>query len=192
MKDLAAEGVEAWNFRVGRTVELAGRSDQDARQYDVALGRFDLPEAALFVERRAQHLRVKTNVLHKSILGDAVLLVAVNVRLARIKPRPVEILLERERVQRRRDVAGRAWICVIPPGATDLVRLFQHYEIGDPSLAQFDRHSESAKSGSYDHGCQGLLRRRCAVLCHGFLLGFLCARACVADQMPQIYPPSGG
>src|SRR5271165_4893940 len=110
MEDLAAERVEAWNPRVGRTVELAGRSDQDARQHDVALGCFDLPEAAPFVECRAPHFRVQANVWRQFVLGDAVLLVAVNVLLARIKARPVKILLERERVQRRRDVASRTWV----------------------------------------------------------------------------------
>src|ERR1700741_2198214 len=99
MEDLAAERVEAWKVGIGWTVELAGRRDQDARQYDVALGGFDLPEAAPFVERRTQHFGVKANVWRQFVFGDAVLLVAMDVLLARIEARPVKILLEREGVQ---------------------------------------------------------------------------------------------
>jgi len=121
-----------------------------------------------------------------------VLLVAVNVLLARIKTRPIKILLERERVQRRGDVTGCTRIGVVPPGATDLVGLFQHHKIGDPGLPQFDRHPDAAKSGPYDHGGQGLLRRHCIAFRHNLLLGFLCVPASVADPVAQIYPSPGG
>src|SRR5262249_20873550 len=127
---------------------------------------------APFVEPCAQHFGVKANVWHQFVLCDAVLLVAVDVPLTRIKTRPVKILLEGERVQWRRDVACRPGVSVVPPGAADLVGLFEHHEVGDPGLPQLNRHPDATKSGPDDYGGQGLLCCCCAAFHHGLLLAF--------------------
>src|SRR5215471_20255895 len=125
MEDLALERVETGNPGIRGAVELSRCGDECARLDDIAAGRLDLPQTTLLVERRATHLRIQADIGRQSVLGDAVQLVAMDVLLARVEARPVEVLFERKRIQRRRHVARRAWVSVVTPGATDLIRLLQ-------------------------------------------------------------------
>src|SRR5208282_4647588 len=108
MEDFAAELFQARNLGIGRAVELARRRDERASEHNLALRRFDSPQPALLIEIRATNFRIKTHMRRQTVFVDAMKLVAVNIALAGVKTGPIEILFERERIERRRDIASRA------------------------------------------------------------------------------------
>jgi|SRR5271165_378232 len=117
MEDFAAELLQARNLGIGGTVELARRRDKRASEHNVAPRRFYSPQPVLLIEFRATNFRTKTHMWRQAVFVDAMKLVAVNIALAGVKAGPIEILFERERIERRRDIAGRAGIGVVAPGA---------------------------------------------------------------------------
>ena len=68
-------------------------------------------------------------------LADRLLEVAVDLRLAGVRARPV-VALERERVDVRVDVDLGAGVLVVPPGAADPLRLLVDRERLDAGLAE--------------------------------------------------------
>jgi hypothetical protein len=80
--------------------------------------------------------------------------VAEDVGLRREPPAPPVLGSERERVEVRRDVAGRARVDVVPPDAADLVTAFEHHDLRDVRgvlVPQGDGRGETAEPGT-DHG----------------------------------------
>src|SRR5207248_1890872 len=90
------------------------------------------------------------------LVRDAVLVRAVpQVRQdlvpGREHPGPARVLLERERVQVRRDVAGAARIRVVPPGTAEVAGLLQDDEVLAACLLELDPHAQPGKPGPDDH-----------------------------------------
>jgi hypothetical protein len=65
----------------------------------------------------------------EALVGDDLAEVGGDLRVRRVAPRPVGVLRERERVQRRRDVAPAAGVGVLPPDAADVVALLEDHDV---------------------------------------------------------------
>src|SRR5207249_8243285 len=101
-------------------------------------GRPEVPDAFPLVEPRAGDLGSEADVAEDVVLPGAVVHVVADLLLGRPLPRPVPLLLEREAVGERWDVAGGARVGVVPPGATQAIRLLEDREGVGPDLLQLD------------------------------------------------------
>jgi hypothetical protein len=82
-------------------------------------------------------------------LGD-LLDMATNLGLTRKQSRPVRIRRERQRIQMRGHVAGRARIGVVAPGAADRAGLLDDAVVADADAVECVRHREAAETGADD------------------------------------------
>jgi hypothetical protein len=104
----------------------------------------------LIIPVRAEQFRVQPDPRRQPVPRHHRLDIGENLRLQRIDAGPVRLLIEREPVQVRLDVAGRAGIGIVAPGAAHPVRFFKHDEIVVAGLLQADRHAEAAEAGADD------------------------------------------
>ena len=80
-----------------------------------------------------------------------------DLRLRGAQPRPVAALGERERVQVAGDVARRARVAVVEPGAADLRRAVEDHDVGDAVAPELDRRGDTAEARADHHDAR--LRR---------------------------------
>ena len=83
------------------------------------------------------------------VVGDR-LQVGQDLRLVGVRAAPRPIRGERERIQVALDVAGRARIHVLPPGAADTIGTLDDQQVVDAFAPQRHRGGESAESGADD------------------------------------------
>jgi hypothetical protein len=102
------------------------------------------------VEGGRQHLGAQPDVRqHAEVAGD-VAHVLLDLGLRGEPPRPVRLRGEREGVEVRRDVAGRARVGVGAPDAADVVAPLEQHEVLDAGLLQPDGGRHAAEAGSDD------------------------------------------
>lgn len=148
VEDLTGEAAESGQRRDRRRGQLPGRADQHVGLDDITVCQSDAPPVSRLVERRGHHLGAEPDpVAHH---GRGVAQVAQDVWLCRVPARPRGAGREGVRVERRRHVARRARIGVVPPHPADLVRPLQHGEPLEPGSAQGQRHAQPAESGTDD------------------------------------------
>ena len=68
-------------------------------------------------------------------------------------------LLEERKVRVRLHIAHTARVSIPVPGATEVSRLLDDPEIGDPVLAQVDRREHPGEAATHDHDCRLLDHR---------------------------------
>ena len=162
---LAGEGGEAGDLRVGRPAEPAGGRDDGPGDHGVALAGLDGPEPRALVERGPRGGCAEADVGADAVLVRAALEVGEDLAPLRELAGPAGVLLERERVEVRLDVAGGTRIAVVTPGATQALGLLQHGEVVDARLLEADGHAEAAEAGADDddvrvaHGALAFLSR---------------------------------
>ena len=153
-----------------RACEVVGAGDRrDRRGVQLARGEHDgvgLPAAPVLRLDRPGHRRlVEPDRGHQhgrhEHLVDARTRFATPWRYSRIsalrraQPRPVAALGERERVQVARDVARRARVAVVEPGAADLRRAVEDHDVGDAVAAELDRRGDAAEArADHDDPCR--------------------------------------
>ena len=130
-----------------RSRQLADRRDHDVGLHDLATGQLDPPPVRVLVERRGDDLRAEPDAVDH--LGRDPPQVGVDVGALGVPARPVRVRRERVGVQRRRDVAGRAGVRVVPPHAPEVVRAFQHGHV-DTVAPQGDGHADAREARADD------------------------------------------
>ena len=107
-------------------VEHANGVDQEARDEQGTVSSSDLPSTAETVPVGGDDLCVESDVVGDSqpVTGAAKVIVDLWLRGKQLPP--IGVLRKRKRVQRCRDVACAAWVCVVTPGPTDIVSLLEH------------------------------------------------------------------
>ena len=104
---------------------------------------------------RAGDLGVEADVRPQAVLVRAVIEVREDLGLRAEAPRPARVRLEGERVEVRRDVARRARVVVVAPGAADAVRLLEDREVVDARLLEADPHPQPREAGADDEDLVG-------------------------------------
>ena len=133
VEELALEVVDAVDVGQPRLGEAAGADDQRASAVTVARRpvRVRPPSAG----RRSSQRGVLDGGVEDEPVEDAgprgdLLEVGLDLRLRGEGDRPVGVGRERERVELARDVAGRAGVGVVAPGAADVGALLDDEEVG--------------------------------------------------------------
>src|SRR5437764_14881908 len=156
MPGLALELLDAGQVRDLRDVQSADAGDQElCGKLLPALG-FHGPAALALVPVRAGDLDPEADLFAQPVLLRDTLEVVEDFRLRRERPRPAWVLLVRERVHVRLDVARAPGVRVVAPGAADLGRLLQDHVVPDAGLAELDRLAESGEPGADDHDLEPL------------------------------------
>ena len=108
-------------------------------------------------QRGALHLGARPDAVEHAVAARDVLEVGLDLRLRRVAARPARVGLERELVEVRRHVAGRAGIGVVVPDAADALALLEH---GDVVVAGAPQHHDRADAGeaAADDGDRGTVR----------------------------------
>ena len=86
----------------------------------------------------------------QAVARYAVLQVIENFRLPGVLARPVGAWLEGERIEVRFDIAGRARVVVVAPGATDAGGPFEDQLVVEAGLLQADGHADAGEAGADD------------------------------------------
>ena len=144
MERAAGERFEAREGGNGRAVELPDRRDQDLRREPLVSRRSQAPETGAGLEASAGDLDAEAHVAQEAVLVGAALHVREDLGLRGPLARPVDVLLEREAVRARGDVARRARIAVVAPGAAEARGLLEDREVVD--ARPFELHPQ-AKPG---------------------------------------------
>src|SRR5215218_113300 len=144
------EDVEARPVGVVRDVE-----ETDCRDEHVALGlgagrQGEAVHVTVVVPDRALDAGPEPQVRTKPEVRDRLLEVAVDLRLASMRARPV-VALEREGVDVRVDVDLGARVLVVPPRATDALGLLVDGECRDAGIAQQHSGGDAAHPRADDH-----------------------------------------
>src|SRR5439155_11456011 len=109
------------------------------------------------VERGVAHLGAEADARAQPVFVGAVAQIGEDLGLRREAARPVVLGLERERVEVRRNVAGRARVAVLAPAAADLVGFFEDDEVVDARAPERDGHAEPAEAGPDDRHVAGAI-----------------------------------
>lgn len=149
VEDLAGEAAQSGQVGDLRVGERSGGGD-DGVGGPLAGRGGDPPAGLLALPAGFQYFGVEAQVGAETEDGGDLFQVGADVRLAGEAARPVGVGREGEGVEVRGNVAGAAGVAVVPPGAADGVRPFQHHEVGDPGATQSDRGAEAAEAGA-DH-----------------------------------------
>ena len=128
----ASTTVRAWNFLrpLVFTVQTPAFSSNAS----------PLTSTPNWIRRRRSNLSAMSSMWRADLVGRGV------------GPGPRRVLDERERIQQRRNIAGRTGIRVVPPGAADAVAALQDDEIVDAGLGELDRRADAGESGADDEG----------------------------------------
>ena len=170
VEQLAGVLVQALDVGQSWLGEAACRADQDVGGQLADAGQ-DSPPVGRTVPACVQHRGAEVEAVeHAGVPGDPPE-VGLDLRLGGERSRPVRVRREREAVELRGYVAGRAGIGVVVPGAPDVVRPVQHDEVALPGPVEPDRGSEAAEACADDEhahvvgqgagrgrGCSGAVR----------------------------------
>ena len=150
VEERAAEGLDALDLGQPRLGEAAGRGDEGPGG-DLAGRRTDLPALRRRRPRRRARARCRRRCAPVTpySLGDA-LEVGLDLGLRGVRRRPVGVAGEGERVELAGDVAARAGVGVVAPGAADVVGLLDDHEVGLAVLGELDRCAEAGEAGPDD------------------------------------------
>ena len=149
-------------MRAERPAELAGRADQRLR-LEHGVARADDPVRRCLVPARVRDLGAKRICGSRPCRRAQSLEVAQDVGLVGVFVRPVGLRGERERIEMRGHVAGRARIAVGAPHAADAIRLLQDDEVGEAGLFEPDAEPDPAEPGPDDHNARRASDRPCGV-----------------------------
>src|SRR3990167_5974189 len=156
MESLAGEAVQAFQFRVGRAVELSHGSHHDLSPVCLAAGGAQRPQGRFFVEFGAGNLGIEADMRANSVLVCAVTKVLVDLfRLAKAIL-PAKVLLKGEGVEVGRHIAGGAWIGVVPPDAADVASLLEQGNVIESCPLELDGEPKAAKAGTNDGNTRGV------------------------------------
>ena len=150
VEDLALEVLHARELGITRDVQSTDAGHQGPADVLGSVAGRDQPRLALLVVLGAGELHAVVHVVADLVLVRAVAQVVVDLALLGEQPRPVRVLLERERVHQRGHVAGASGVGVVPPGSAEVAVLLQHDEVIDTGLLELDRHAETGEAGSDD------------------------------------------
>ena len=148
---VAGEAVEPFDPGVGLAVELAGGDDHRLALPAAPVGARRRPDAAVLVPAACGHLDVAGDAPVDPVLAGDVAQVFEDLGLRRAEPQPVAALRERVRVEVARDVAGRARIAVVEPGAAELGRPVEQGDVVEAVGLQLDAGADAAEPGPDDH-----------------------------------------
>jgi hypothetical protein len=157
----------ARDVRNGRSAELAYGGDNGGCLKRVAVIELQLPHRPALIELGRGDARPEAQAWAEPALRDQRVQVGQDLFPGREPPAPARGP-ERERVQVRRDVAGKAWICVIPPDPPEFVSLVDDEEVLDARLLKGRGHADPPEPGADDDHAVGRM------LGHG--LSLACAR----------------
>ena len=151
-----ARGVEHGAREVAEPVDLrepglAQRADPQHHHPGVVLpcAGPDGPAPAGLVVVDRGHLDAEPDpVPHARVVGDAADVV-VDLALRGERARPVRVEGEGVRVQVGRDVAGRARIAVVAPGAAHVAAAFEHHQVLDALPGQADGRTQTGEPGPH-------------------------------------------
>jgi hypothetical protein len=129
-----------------RAVERPEATYDEARAQRGHASDLDLPPLGVGIPDGAGDVGVEAQVLANPEAVGAVLHVVADLTAAGVHVRPVRIGSERERVQRRRDVAGAPRVVVVAPGAAERRTSLQHHEVLPPRAPQSDRHPQTGEA----------------------------------------------
>ena len=146
VKDRALEVLDPGDRRDLGTAELAAGGDQEVELVALAVGRDHRPAPRLRVEARLRDLDPEPQMRAQAELGDAVLEVGEDLGLRRVAARPAVAGRERERVQVRGHVAGRAGVGVGAPDAAHGVAALEDRQLLDSGLLEPDRDPDPAET----------------------------------------------
>ena len=128
----------------GPTPAIRTRASTGAR------GRLQPPAPGRVVPRGARHRHPEPDERCGVVPLRAALQVGADLGLRGVRPAPLGVRRERERVEVRGDVARAAGVGVRPPGAADVVVALEHDEVVDPLLAQPDRRAQAGEARADD------------------------------------------
>src|SRR5579871_6606314 len=100
-----------------------------------------MPALLLVVPGRAQQLAVPADMREDAEACRAAPQVVPDLRLGRVRARPVRIEREGERVKVRRNITGAARIGVVAPRSADVRSLLQHNKVMISMLFETDGHT---------------------------------------------------
>ena len=149
MEDVALKVVDSLDVGNLWPSQLSAGRDQHVELARLATVERDGPAAGVLIERRRRGFRAKPQVFaHPEAVGD-LLHVVEDLLLRRVAARPVVSRRERERVQMRRHIAGRAGVCVRAPDTADRLAALEDLEVLDPFLPEADPHADAAEARTY-------------------------------------------
>ncbi len=150
VEDGAAERVETGDVGGHWGAEHAERAHDDLG-FDL-LTRVDgqAPDGAVVVPARGLHLGAQPQVGFESESLHALLEVDLDLGLAGVRACPRRVRRERERIEMGLDVALRAGVAVVPPGAADARCLLQDHEVVVTRLEQPHPRADPARAGADD------------------------------------------
>jgi hypothetical protein len=146
----AREALDAGQCRHVGNVQRADARDQEARDVLGAAPGAHVPALLALVPARTRDLDSEVDRAAQVVVVGDPAQVRPDLVLRGERPAPVGVLLERERVHVRLDVAGTPGIGVVAPGTADVVGLLQHHEVVATGSAQRDGHAEAGEPGTDD------------------------------------------
>jgi hypothetical protein len=126
------------------------RPDEYPGRQRLAGRRPQSPVPGRLVEGGLGDVLAEPEVVGQPELVDTGLQVLLDLRLWGVDPAPAGVRGERERVQVRRDVAGRARVRVVAPRPADAIAPVEDDEVADPGLPEPDRHADTGETAADD------------------------------------------
>ena len=141
---------EPGDVGIARPRQLTDGRDQHVDHDGLTVADLDGPFARRLVERGSGHLGAEPDVAAHVVLVGDVMDVIEDGRLPGEAMRPARVGLEGVGVERRRHIARRARIGVLPPDAADVVGLLEDDDVVVPALLQLDGGGKAAEPRSDD------------------------------------------
>ncbi len=149
VEDLALEPVETVNVRQCRLGERANGRDHEIRR-ELPLRSAHVPPRLVLVPSDLLNFDSEPMPVKHVVLSGNPLDVGLNLGLFGVRTAPTGVRREREGIQVRRHIAGRARVGVHPPRAADVISPLEDQEVGVPVLLKGDRGTEPGESGPDD------------------------------------------
>ena len=149
VEDLALEPVEAVNVRQCRLGERANGRDHEIRR-ELPLRGAHVPPRLVLVPPDLLNFDSEPMPVEHVVLSGYPLDVGLYLGLFGVRTAPTGVRREREGIQVRRHIAGRARVGVHPPRAADVISPLEHQEVGVPVFLKGDRGAEPGESGPDD------------------------------------------
>ena len=174
VEDGTGELVEAGDGRHLRNRQLPAGRDQDVR-----LGRpgarLEPPALAVRVPLGPLNLCAGADGVEHAVAAGHLLDVLLNLRLARVAPRPARVRLERELIEMRGNVAGGTRVGVVLPDAAEALALLEDGDVPIAGPPQQDGGTDAAEAATHDRDRELPARRARAA-------------AVAAAQVPRAHP----
>ncbi|SKY71705.1 Uncharacterised protein [Mycobacteroides abscessus subsp. abscessus] len=149
VEDIAVEVVESGNVGSGRLAERPRRADENIGGECRSVDR-QTPDLSEVIPRRIADVMAAPDVRGNPEIVSAPGDVRLDLTLQWVQACPVRIRGERERVQRRRDVALRTGVRVDLPRSADICGALEHHEVVESVLQAANRGADATEPRADD------------------------------------------